>query len=145
MTTHEFLAGLANSTSKPISDAILRAYERGLSDGRRFASEQFKQLIAKVAADSPAPPSETASPNAQPLEPTARAPRGSVEPAIIDALRDAPQGKTPSEIAAEKGMPENSVRGKLNKLRSEQRVHKVRGHWYITDSIPHPGMETPAS
>jgi hypothetical protein len=148
---NDFIADLISSASVTIQDAVQRAYARGLSDGRRLASEHLKERLAMVLTESLAPTSDTTSPRSPLVESPgqnqlARAPRGSVEPAILDALRNAPTGKKPSEIAVEKNIPENSVRGKLNLLRSQQRVHKVREHWYITGSIPPKAeVETPAS
>ena len=50
--------------------------------------------------------------------------------------------RPPAEIAAETGVPENSVRGTLNRLRKDNRVFKVGDVWRPAGPIRQPDGST---
>jgi hypothetical protein len=127
------LFALGQAVHDQINDALEKAYERGLADGRRMAAEELSARVVSVlniSAEATVIRKETTVLAARSDKTTARSPRGSVAPAVLDALRDTIKGKKPAEIAAEKGIPENSVRGILNKLRHEGAVEKRGELWF---------------
>lgn len=128
-----FLFTVGKTAHDQINAALESAYQRGVEDGRRMAAEEFKARISD-ALNIPMEPSAKSSetpPVTRQEKSASRAPRGSVEPAVIEALRISVRGKKPSEIAAEKGIPENSVRGMLNKLRHEGVAEKRGELWFL--------------
>ena len=115
------------------AELMKKEYERGVADGKRQAVEELRARVeralqlsdgVKVADVITAQVVRTAT------EPS-RAQRGSVGPKVLDALRGSVQGKKPSEIAGQTGVPENSVRGMLNKLRKEAKVVKRGEVWFL--------------
>ncbi len=126
-----FLTGLRKMAHDQIDSALKQAYERGIADGKRLAAEELSSRIANVlnypADDLRAPePRKMAEPRAE-----SRSPRGSVEPRVIEALDRSVRGKKVAEIAKEKDIPENSVRGMLNKLRHAGVVEKHGELWLL--------------
>jgi len=123
----------ANEAAKQFSDAMRKEYERGVADGKRQAADELRARVVGVldlgSVSSPviSPPSTNLALTSN--SPNIRARRGSVEPAVMGAIADSIKGKKPAEIAAETGVPENSVRGMLNKLRKENRVFKSGDVW----------------
>lgn len=142
-------ADLVSVGSEALEDVIRRAYERGVADGRRIASEQFKERIAGFLNEEPEAPSNPIVPSSQSgnaaSQTATRAPRGSVEPVVIAALPETGKGKRPAEIAAETGLPENTVRGRLNKLRTAGRAQKTGEYWIRLSAPASAGNGNPGS
>lgn len=135
----------ANEAGKQFADAMRREYERGVADGKRQAADELRARVVSVlnvetiSSPKARPQSEKNIPAASMLAPvTHRARRGSVEPNVMGAIAELIRGKKAAEIAAETGVPENSVRGMLNKLRKENRVFKVGEVWRPTAPIREP-------
>jgi hypothetical protein len=134
----------ANEAAKQFAEAMRKEYERGVADGKRQAADELRARVVSVlgveAVSSigvqPAPAKLEVTTN--PPAVVHRAPRGSVEPAVMGAIAESIKGKKAAEIAAETGVPENSVRGMLNKLRKENRVFKVGEVWRPTGPIREP-------
>jgi hypothetical protein len=126
-----FLIGLRKTAHDQIDAALKHAYERGVADGKRLAAEELSSRIANVLNyprdDLRAPtPRKMAEPRSE-----SRSPRGSVEPRVIEALSGSVRGKKIAEISTEKDIPENSVRGMLNKLRHVGVVEKHGELWLL--------------
>ncbi len=126
-----------NEASKQFGDALRREYERGFADGQRQAAEELRARIVSAIGNDVVPSTsarltsaekETTMPKAPPI--AHRAPRGSVEPAVMGAIAGSVKGKKIAEVAVETGVAENSVRGMLNKLRKDNRVIKDGERWY---------------
>lgn len=132
----------ANEAAKQFADAMRKEYERGVADGKRQAADELRARVVSVLGVE-AVSSIGVQPAAAKIELTTnppaaivhRAPRGSVEPAVMGAIAKSIKGKKAAEIAAETSVPENSVRGMLNKLRKENRVFKVGEVWRPTAPI----------
>jgi hypothetical protein len=138
------IANSAQAASKLIAEAMRKEYDRGFADGRQKAAEELRARVASALEGSDTVKIAgvvTGQVARAPVE-AIRAPRGSVEPKVFGSLRDSIKGKKPAEIAAETGVPENSVRGMLNKLRKENRVFKVGNVWRPTAPIPQPDGST---
>lgn len=130
-----FLVQLAAGLGQQFNDALEKAYQKGVEDGRRIAAEELSAKVASVLQI--ATPQKTflgsIGDEERPAEGASRAPKGTVEPAVLDALQGAVRGKKPAEIAAEKGIPENSARGMLNKLRQAGKVEKRGELWFLAN------------
>jgi hypothetical protein len=121
-----------------LKDALEKAdkagYERGYADGIREAREELaavkKQLFAIAGALASEPPPKPLN-EIPPAPPLARAPRGSVAPAVLDVLRSSERGVSPREVADKANIPENSARGSLNKLSQEGKVEKRGQLWFL--------------
>jgi hypothetical protein len=128
------IAGATKALSDHLAEVMRKEYERGFNDGRQKAEEEIRARITNAIGGPltvviKTPVSETAIEMAS----RQRSPRGSVEPKVLGALSDTPKGKKPAEIAAETGIPENSVRGMLNKLRKDKRVMKQGESWLLPE------------
>jgi hypothetical protein len=124
----------ANEAAKQFSDAMRGEYERGVADGKRQAADELRaRVVGVLDLDPILSPTEILAPAKLPLASSSpqshRARRGSVEPAVMGSIANSIKGKKAGEIAAETGVPENSVRGMLNKLRKENRVFKSGEVW----------------
>ena len=144
MDFDSILGAIVKSThlaAQVFADAMKKEYERGVADGRREAAAELRTKLSNVL-DAPvsAKEGENATQNRvvsavgratgrAVVVGVGRAARGSVAPKVMGALADSIKGKKPAEIAAETGVPENSVRGMLNKLRKENRVFKAGDVW----------------
>jgi hypothetical protein len=127
------LIGTANAAARDFDLAKKREYLRGYSDGEaatRKELDALRQQLRAILGEAPRRVEEYRAERDDPaLGPPARAPRGSVEPKVFGAIKDSVKGKKSSEIAGETGVPENSVRGTLNKLRKEGRVFRQGEVW----------------
>lgn len=146
MSPKQAVAALAEIEA-PLRDAfaiaLLKAYNQGLEDGRRVAAEELSARVASVLHLAPSRPTflgSIESPQDQ-AQAGNRAPKGTVAPAVLDALEHAVRGKRPAEIAAEKGIPENSARGMLNRLRQIGRVEKRGDLWFLAKHEEGPGVD----
>lgn len=105
--------------------ALIEAFDAGRMAGKNEAAADLRAKIAGVLEEpKPAPDDDG--------DDDGRAPRGSVKPTVIDALREygAP-GLKPAEIASRTGLNENSVRGALNKLKDEGITDKLGDLWVL--------------
>jgi hypothetical protein len=126
------VASVLKGMADQFNDALRKEYERGLEEGRRQASEEMRARITNAIGGPLTVVIKTpVSATAIEMASQSRSPRGSVEPKVLGALSNSPKGKKPSEIAAETGVPENSVRGMLNKLRKDERVAKHGEVWAL--------------
>lgn len=128
-----FLIGLGRLANDQFNAALKQAYERGVDDGKRQAAEELSARVASVltyplnAAQATVPQKTRIQADAA----ASRSPRGSVEPKVIQALDGSVRGKKVAEIATEKGIPDNSVRSMLNKLRHVGTVEKRGERWLL--------------
>jgi len=147
-------SGIAILTA--LGDALAKAdkagYERGYADGARESREELaavkKQLYAIAGALIPEgerKPISTilgtagnTSPPPADENSAVRAPRGSVAPAVLDALRSTQRGMTPREVANVAQIPENSARGSLNKLSRDGVVEKRGSLWFLVSPRKEP-------
>ena len=145
------LAALATSIKEQgvkTEEMVKAAYEAGFVAGKHQAdrdlrSKLFKALDAEqprleVPSDRLATVSDSSEDAASGAPEHERAPRGSVEPKVMNALQYSVKGKKVAEIAAETGVPENSVRGKLNSLRKNGLVFKVGEVWRPAGPVVQP-------
>jgi hypothetical protein len=121
--------------------AIQQAFDAGRAAGKNDAAAEFRGRLASMLNDPvaaplappplpppPLPPPFSAGPVLTPE--LKRAPRGSVRPAVMQALA-AEVGLTTGEVAVIAGINENSARGTLNLLSSEGKVIRNGGKWYL--------------
>ena len=113
-----------------IDRALRDAYERGLADGREQAKKEFMERLEGVFKE-PAPKPTVTLEASVPHKAVGRAPKGSVEPAVITALEKSDRGMKTSEVAGHANVPENSARSMLNKLRIKGRVTKRGDFWFL--------------
>ena len=130
------LVAISVSFKQALEKAEEKGYERGFAEGRRAAIAEMKNKLFG-AEDESIGPSTTISANAFSDEQeayaadSARAPRGSVAPAVLEALGTTDRGLTPREVAEFANIPENSARGSLNKLRHQKLVAKNGPLWVL--------------
>lgn len=143
---------------------IREAYVLGREHGKAEAAAELKARISNLLEPNPAsdptmtvmsypppppppPPPAATMQTAQPadVEGEKRAPRGSVRPAVINALRQKP-GLRPSDIAEITGLNENSIRGALNALAGDdEKITEKRGDlWYLRAQTETGAMTAPA-
>ena len=122
---------------------VRSAYEQGFVAGKRQTSDELhKQILSAFEAFEPrndpqfAPRGHLADENIAASIVAARSARGTVEPKVLTALTSSVRGKSPREVALETGVPENSVRGMLNRLKGDK-VVKIDDRWKLKeDSLP---------
>lgn len=128
----------AFKTSWDATQSILNeVFEVGFAAGKATAEKEMGEKLAQVLG-LPAAPMARSIPRRLLIRAkthfagTGRAPRGSVRPAVIEALESSP-GLRPSDIAAVTGLNENSIRGMLNALAGEDPpMTEKRGDlWYL--------------
>jgi hypothetical protein len=110
------------------------AFDGGKVIGKNIAAAELRAKVAGILNDAPA--KETAPPEPPPEDDETeakRARRGSVRPAVVEALRKAPNGLKTNEVAEHTGMNENSVRGTLNILLDELVTVKKGDRWFLND------------
>jgi hypothetical protein len=127
-------------------DIARELYARGFKDGqdsttsRIFEALGGKEFSAKPVISEPRLAQATGhATGAAAVIGVGRAARGSVEPRVYAALDGSVKGKKAAEIAGETGIPENSVRGTLNKLRKDGTVSKTGEVWHLANRPPVPG------
>lgn len=121
---------------KMISDAadalrplIEEAFAAGKDEGRREAADEFKAKIGAILGEESAPskpstPSVTGAPDEE-----ARAPSGTVKPAVLRLIRESQGGITTTEITRLTGFKHNSIRGTLWGLQKEGKITKRGNRW----------------
>ena len=150
MTDLDSLMTAIDDFAANLKAAVRSAYDRGYRDGRNAVAAEFVSRIDKLKEFLPdpgalhepeiAPIGVLKDVDAKFLAP--RAPRGSVEPKVLTALKMSIKGKKPAEIALETGVPENSVRGMLNRMRKDGRVFKVGDVWRPAGPVVQPDGST---
>jgi hypothetical protein len=137
------LAAAGMAMAEALEKADKAGYERGYAAGAQEAREELatvkKQLYAIASGlipEAEIKPSILGAAASITPKPTidissGRAPRGSVAPAVIDALRSSNRGMSPREVADKAKIPENSARGSLNKLIREGTVEKRGSLWFL--------------
>jgi hypothetical protein len=110
------------------------AFLAAKTSGKNAAAAELREKVADILKFPPAPiGDEPAEEEAEEETEAKRAKRGSVRPAVIEALRRVPTGLKPAEIAENTGMNENSVRGTLNILVDEGVTVKRGDRWFLAE------------
>jgi hypothetical protein len=139
----------AGTAVQAFEEAMDKQYKRGFADGAEKAHQELEALRRQLRtilgdaeggresgmATAPSTPSPPFKRRFIPADTPSlmRSPRGSVEPKVLAALDQSVKGKKPAEIAGETDVPENSVRGMLNKLRKAGRVRKQGEVWFLRE------------
>ena len=116
-----------------IEEAVNKSYDDGKSVGDREAAARIKARLTDLlgsaaASDAPVKSSLTVSDeNRQASTEDERATPGTVKPAILKAIQEAPDGMTTREIADKTGFKYNSVRGTVWTLQKERAIVKADG------------------
>jgi hypothetical protein len=128
---------LASRASADITRALWEAYEIGREDMRR----ELMALLSPSRNDAP-PPGPLYDTNAS--EPRAKAPPGTVRPAILSMI-ELSSGVTTEHIIRTTGFKENSVRGTLSTLAKELRIERRGNEWFVKKIKASDGEPTEAS
>ena len=134
------MVAIATALQKAVEEADRAGYARGVVEGEQAAREELAAIKKKLAAivgetaDIKSP--QQAMVSSMKVQDTVevtliRVPRGSVAPAVLDALRTSQRGMSPREVANVADIPENSARGSLNKLRHDGAVKKTGQLWFL--------------
>jgi hypothetical protein len=133
-TLGSIIAGGAHAFNETLAKVARDAHARGYEEGKRAGREELRaQLAAVLADDQVSGPTGAiaAEVSAPPKASSNRLSKGTVAPAITSTLAKSERGLKPLEISEKAGIPRNSARGGLNKLRKDGVVEKRGALWFL--------------
>jgi len=143
MTTPTLIPGLENLASRG-KDDIARLLEQAYQLGRADMKRELMQLLSPSGGESNiALAGRLPDANGSTARTSAKAPPGTVKPAILRLVRGSP-GLSTEEIIAQTGFKENSVRGTLSSLMKQGLIERRDNHW-VRKEIEAPAASAGAS